>query len=83
MKIPIGVEKNHLQVLHWDLSRSTIHLVLSSYNERAHFSQGLAELLTMKVDGDVIVIDSAGKFSDEAEKEYRCIGRTLDLMISL
>jgi DNA segregation ATPase FtsK/SpoIIIE, S-DNA-T family len=74
-RVPVGVEKNSLQVSYYEYERSYINLVLSQNNERADFTQGLAEVLVKKGDSTVTVFDPEEKFLFDPAKEYSYYGK--------
>ncbi|WP_138755922.1 type VII secretion protein EssC [Paenibacillus sinopodophylli] len=67
--IPIGVEKNSLQLSNYSFNRY-INLVLSQSNESASFMQGLAEVIAAYGDTKLIVIDSHDTFELDSDKTY-------------
>jgi len=70
--IPIGVEKNKLQLAHFSFNRY-INLILSQSNETASFVQGVSEVVSAYTESQVIVIDANGQFEPDESKKYEHI----------
>jgi DNA segregation ATPase FtsK/SpoIIIE, S-DNA-T family len=77
-RIPVGVEKNSLDISYFEYDRSYINLVLSQNNEKADFVQGLAELLIEKGHSTVTVLDPEDKFLHDSSKAYSYQGKQSD-----
>ncbi|WML60550.1 type VII secretion protein EssC [Neobacillus sp. PS2-9] len=77
-RIPVGVEKNRLEISYFEYNRSYINLVLSQNNEKADFVQGLAELLIEKGNSTVTVLDPEDKFLHDSSKTYSYQGKKSD-----
>jgi DNA segregation ATPase FtsK/SpoIIIE, S-DNA-T family len=69
-ELPIGIEKNSLNISYYDFESSYINMVLSQENKNADFAQGLAEIITAKGTSEVLVVDPENKFSLDEEKNY-------------
>jgi S-DNA-T family DNA segregation ATPase FtsK/SpoIIIE len=70
-KVPIGVEKNSLNINYYDFDSKFISLVLTESIRETSFAQGLAEVMT-RYDEDIIVVDGGQSFIGK-EKNYRYI----------
>lgn len=80
-KIPIGVIKNSLITAYYEFNNNYINLILSQSNERSNFIQGLAEVLTVKSNSEVIVIDSEGMFNLDDNKKYKYVDDDFDKIV--
>ncbi|WP_078552706.1 type VII secretion protein EssC [Bacillus alkalicellulosilyticus] len=63
MQIPVGVEKNSLEIAYYDFYRSYINMVLLDSFDNAHFIQGLAEVTHLQDKIDVLVFDPLAMFA--------------------
>ncbi len=77
--IPIGVEKNSLQVADYPFHTQYINLVLSQSLDRPDFVQGLAEAIAAKGQSELIVLDPEGRFAGEGSRPYSCVARESEL----
>ncbi|UFT99208.1 type VII secretion protein EssC [Radiobacillus kanasensis] len=65
-QMPVGVEKETLEVSYYDFQKSYINLVLASYNSNfTGFIQGISEVHSAYGDGEVILFDPNGHAFDE------------------
>ncbi|GKU77583.1 type VII secretion protein EssC [Paenibacillus sp. L3-i20] len=67
--LPIGVEKNSLQLANFSFNRY-ISLVLSQNNEESSFIQGISEIIASYSESKLIVIDADGLFEPDEQKQY-------------
>lgn len=81
-KIPVGIEKNSLNISYYDFDKSTINVVLSQNKNQVYFIQGLAEVIAAKENSEVLVIDSEGMFEVEEALKYEYVDSELDIIIS-
>jgi DNA segregation ATPase FtsK/SpoIIIE, S-DNA-T family len=81
-KIPVGIEKNSLNVSYYDFDNYTVNLVLSQNNNEADFIQGLAEAIVAKGNSKVLVIDPEGRFEADEMTKYEYIDTGLDKVIT-
>ena len=71
---PIGVEKNSLDVAFYSFDKSYINLVLSQNAVNVSFLSGLAEIVSLKDQTDVIVLDGDGRMS--LSSSYCCVSES-------
>ena len=70
--VPIGVDKQSLQLTEVDFRENFINLVLASSSEQCTpFLQGLSEVLAAKADSELIVIDTNQHFVLDNSKNYQ------------
>ncbi|MEH7181030.1 type VII secretion protein EssC [Neobacillus vireti] len=73
-RIPIGIEKSTLNLATFDFTASAVHLVTShTGDECSTFMQGLAEVITMKDNREVIVIDADDSFAYDNGRTYQYV----------
>lgn len=77
-RVPVGVEKESLEISYFEYERSYINLVLSQNNDKIDFVQGLAEVLSIKGNSTVTVLDPEEKCTFDYSKEYHYYGRQSD-----
>lgn len=77
--VPIGVEKESMDILEMDLTKHFVNLVLSSSLEDCAFLQGLCELLAADGNRRVIVIDSTQQFVVDRSRHYKLVTRIPDI----
>lgn len=71
--LPVGVEKQSLDICSYDFEKTFVNLVLSQNNEIANFVQGLAEMMSKKGLARVIVLDSLQAFVADEQMAYKYI----------
>ncbi|WP_307589601.1 type VII secretion protein EssC [Paenibacillus wynnii] len=71
--IPVGVEKESLEVSYMDFSQSYIQLVLSRDLDMTAFVQGLVEVLAEKGTSKLLVFDAEGRFMEGRRDHYRYV----------
>jgi DNA segregation ATPase FtsK/SpoIIIE, S-DNA-T family len=73
-RVPIGVEKDSLQICSYDFDVSAVNLVSSSTgDESTAFMQGLAEVISAKENKEVIAIDAMGSFGQDTNRLYKYV----------
>ncbi len=81
-KIPVGIEKNGLNISYFNFENSYVTLVLSQMNEYSDFAQGLAEIINAKTKSDVTVLDPEGQFADDEARQYDYYDKDFNSAIS-
>ncbi|MCA1030230.1 type VII secretion protein EssC [Bacillus timonensis] len=76
--VPVGVEKESLQISFMNFERFYIQFVLSQNNENATFVQGVAEVVKEQSNTEVIVLDPLSKFIPDRNKKYTYVGENQD-----
>lgn len=79
LRIPIGVEKNSLQVAYFDFAQSYIQLLLSQNNDKPGFVQGIAEVMSARANSEIIVLDPDSQFEMHGERSYRYIEKSKEI----
>lgn len=80
-KLPVGIEKNSLNISYYDFSNAYISLVLSQSNDSTDFIQGLSEVIEAKGDSRVIVLDPDSGFAPDEARKYEYVDQDLDKAI--
>lgn len=70
LNIPIGVNKNTLNVSYWDISRLYINLVLSSGDESYRFVTDMLEMMKKRIPYKVMIFDTAKVCGSVITKEW-------------
>ncbi|MCY9692060.1 type VII secretion protein EssC [Paenibacillus alginolyticus] len=69
--LPVGVEKNNLELASYNFSNAYIQLILSQSVENAYFTQGIAEIAAAKNEGEILVLDAKKSFQSDESKPYK------------
>lgn len=72
-RIPIGIEKESLNIAYLSLDQSCIHLLLSHHNDQPQHVQGIVEVLTDSGSSKPVVIDIESQFISDDAADYRYI----------
>ncbi|MCR8643643.1 type VII secretion protein EssC [Paenibacillus sp. N1-5-1-14] len=70
-KIPIGVEKQSLLPAWFNFEQQYVGLVLSQNNDNTSFVQGLAEVIAVRANTELMVLDPDMKFAPDDSKTYK------------
>ncbi|MCM3585273.1 type VII secretion protein EssC [Mesobacillus maritimus] len=74
IRVPMGVEKETLATHYHDFYDEFVHLVTATTAEDcAPFMQGLAEVLSAKANGEVIVLDAEENFVFDEQRGYHYV----------
>lgn len=73
-RVPIGIDKQTLEAISWNLSTTVIHMVGSQDGEGiGTFMQGMAEMISKELQIETCVLDTEKCFVDAKEEEYQYI----------
>jgi S-DNA-T family DNA segregation ATPase FtsK/SpoIIIE len=79
-KVPVGVEKNSLQLAHFDFHGAYITMVAATSSDQCgSFLQGMAELVATFGNREVIVIDPNQHFTGGGLRGYKYISEQAEL----
>ncbi|MDR6999328.1 type VII secretion protein EssC [Neobacillus niacini] len=83
--VPIGVEKGSLAVVGYDFDASFVNLVSAmNVDDCSGFMQGLAEVVSSRADGEVIVLDAGAGFAVAApDRGYQYVSEPEEMIVHL
>jgi len=71
--IPIGVDRDSLQVVSFGYSQAFIQLVISQEGRHYGVMQGIAEAISTMADTKLVVLDSLEAFVEDANRKYELV----------
>lgn len=81
-RFPVGINKVSLSLVYHNIAESYISLVLSQSVETVSpILQGMAEVISDRIDAQVVVIDSLNRFAEDVKKTFRLYDSNLEEVV--